>query len=133
MSKVEKEPQERIIRFVSISNWVILILFSLFSISFKSVLFSSGVIAGGLIVSVNFYFLSRTVRKAFNPSRLSSHQSVIAKYYIRFIISGIIIFLLLANDIVAPLGLVIGLSVVVTSFFLASILEIKKIIFKEAV
>ncbi|NCC88536.1 MAG: ATP synthase subunit I, partial [Clostridia bacterium] len=95
--------------------------------------FSSGIILGGLIVSINFHLLSRTVKKALVPDNLKSHQSVIAKYYIRFSISGVIIFLLLANDIVAPPGLLLGLSVVVASFFLASILEIKKIIFKEAV
>lgn len=126
-------PHGRIVRFVTISNWILLVLFSISSYPLKSIPFSAGIVFGGLLVSVNFHLLSKTIVKALTPPHLASHQSVIAKYYIRFLFSGIIIFLLLANDVVAPLGLIIGLSVVVTSFFLASILEIKKIIFKEAV
>ena len=55
------------------------------------------------------------------------------KYYIRFIISGVIIFLLIRQQVVNPVGLFIGLSVVVASITLATMVEIKHIIFKEAV
>ncbi|MGM0418480.1 MAG: ATP synthase subunit I [Thermodesulfobacteriota bacterium] len=132
-NNISKVPQARIVRFVALSNWVLLALFFIVSFSFYSFSVTAGVLLGGLIVSINFHLLSRTLKKALNPESPAGYQSVIAKYYIRFTVSGLIIFLLLANNIVAPLGLIIGLSVVVTSFFLASILEIKKIIFKEAV
>jgi hypothetical protein len=132
-SSMDKVPQVRIVRFVTVSNWVLLFLFTAASYPLKSFDFTSGIVLGGLIVSINFHLLLRTVKKALDPNNLKTHQSVIAKYYIRFTISGVIIFLLLANNIVAPPGLLLGLSVVVASFFLASILEIKKIIFKEAV
>ena len=56
----------------------------------------------------------------------------LAKYYLRFLVSGFVIFLLIAGGVVNPLGLVIGLSVVVMSIILATIREVKKIIFKEA-
>jgi len=58
---------------------------------------------------------------------------VIAKYYLRFMASAFVIFLLIAGGVVNPLGLVIGLSVVVVSIMMATIREVKKIIFKEAV
>ena len=77
--------------------------------------------------------LARTLRSALNPPHLSSHNVVIAKYYLRFIASGFIIFVLIAGRIVHPVGLVIGLSIVVLSIMLASVLEVKKLIFKEAV
>jgi hypothetical protein len=92
-----------------------------------------GILCGGLIVTVNFHLLARTLRRALKPPHLASHHVVIAKYYLRFIVSGFIIFLLIAGRVVDPLGLVIGLSVVVTSIILATIREVKKIIFKEAV
>ena len=130
---LKKVPQARIVRFVAVCNWVTLVLFFLSSFLVKSVSFSLGIVFGGLLVCINFHLLTKTIIKALTPPYIASYQSVIAKYYIRFGISGIIIFLLLANEVVAPLGLILGLSVVVTSFFLASILEIKKIIFKEAV
>jgi hypothetical protein len=53
---------------------------------------------------------------------------VLAKYYLRFTVSGFVIFLLIAGGVVNPLGLVIGLSVVVVSIILATIREVKKII-----
>jgi hypothetical protein len=61
--------------------------------------------------------------------------SIMAKYYMRFILSGIIIFLLISQGLVHPIGLFLGLSVVVASILLATALEIGKLIFqhKEAV
>jgi hypothetical protein len=43
-----------------------------------------------------------------------------------------VIFLLIAGRLVDPIGLVIGLSVVVVSIMLATVRELKKLIFKEA-
>jgi hypothetical protein len=57
---------------------------------------------------------------------------VLAKYYVRFALSGFVIFLLIAGRLVDPIGLVIGLSVVVVSIMLATVRELKKLIFKEA-
>ena len=54
------------------------------------------------------------------------------KYYVRFVVSGIIIFLLIQQRAVNPIGLFIGLSVVVVSIMLATVCELKKVIFKEA-
>jgi hypothetical protein len=49
------------------------------------------------------------------------------------VISGGIIFLLISKHIVHPLGLLAGLSVVVASMFLATVLELMRLFFKEAV
>ena len=83
-------------------------------------------------MTVNFHLLSRTLKKALSPSHLSSHNVVLAKYYIRFVVSGVIIFLLMQGHYVHPIGLIIGLSVVVVSIMAATAREIKKLIFKEA-
>jgi len=95
--------------------------------------FSLGIICGGLIVTINFHMLSRTLKNSFSPDRLASHNVILAKYYIRFVISGIIIFLLISNHIVNPIGLFIGLSVVVASIMLGTLIEFKKLFLKEAV
>lgn len=95
--------------------------------------FAFGMIAGGLIVTINFYLLGRTLKKALSPPHLSSHHAVLAKYYIRFIISGIIIFILIAGHFVNPIGLFIGLSIVVVSIMLATMVEFKNLFSKEAV
>jgi hypothetical protein len=95
--------------------------------------FARGIIFGGLIVTVNFHLLSRTLKKALTPPQISSHNVILAKYYIRFIASGFIIFVLISEKLVHPLGLILGLSVVVVSITLATMYELTKLIFKEAV
>jgi hypothetical protein len=125
--------QDRLIHFVVRANWVLLALAALGSLLLASPDVVRGIIAGGLIVTINFHLLSRTLKKALTPPHLASHHSVLAKYYIRFIISGIVIFVLISQHWVNPLGLFIGLSVVVASITLATFIEIKRLIFKEAV
>jgi len=100
--------------------------------------FAMGIILGGLIVAVNFHLLKRTLKTMFHPETVSERGrsvvgNVLVKYYIRFAISGVLIFLLISKHIVHPVGLLAGLSVVVASVFLATALELKKIFFKEAV
>ncbi|MDX1707432.1 MAG: ATP synthase subunit I [Desulfobacterales bacterium] len=125
--------QHRIIYFVTRANWI---LFGVASIA-GFVIFSrdvaSGIFFGGLLVTINFHLLAKTLKKALTPPHLASHNVVLAKYYLRFMISGFIIFLLIAGHIVHPVGLVIGLSIVVFSIVLATICEVKRLLFKEAV
>ncbi len=125
--------QQRLLKFITRTNWVLFFVASITGLIVSSPEFAKGIIFGGLIVTINFHMLSRTLKKALSPQKLSSHNVVLAKYYIRFIISGLIIFVLIAKHYVEPIGLFIGLSVVVASITLATMCELKKIIFKEAI
>ena len=125
--------QKRILTFVTRSNWILFLAASILGFMLLPADFAKGVLFGGLLVTVNFHLLARTLRKALTPPHLSSHNLVIAKYFLRFIGSGFIIFVLIAGNYVNPVGLVIGLSVVVVSIMLATLREISKLIFKEAV
>jgi ATP synthase I chain len=124
--------QQRILNFVTRANWVILAGSTAAGAALAPLDFALGILCGGLIVTINFHLLSRTLRGALTPPHLASHHVVIAKYYLRFLVSGFIIFLLIMSRAVNPVGLVIGLSVVVVSIILATIREVKKIICKEA-
>lgn len=125
--------QQRLLTFILRSNWILLILAAAVGYLKAPPGVTLGIIAGGLIVSVNFHLLYRTLKKSLTPPHLASPNVVLLKYYIRFIISGLIIFLLIAGNYVNPLGLFIGLSVVVASITLATLYEVKNTIFKEAV
>ena len=125
--------QERLLKFITRANWVLLLLSSILGLLFLPIDFTKGIIFGGLIVTVNFHLLYRTLKKALTPPHLSSHNVILAKYYFRFFVSGLILFFLIKGGYVAPLGLFIGLSVVVSSIMLATVLEVKKLIFKEAI
>ncbi len=133
------EIQKRIVDFVTASNWCLFIVATLFGFINTPFRFALGIMLGGLLVTVNFHLLKRTLKNAFkNPVKVVQDgrmllASVLVKYYIRFIISGVIIFLLISKDIVNPLGLLTGLSVVVASLFMATILELTRLFIKEAV
>jgi hypothetical protein len=125
--------QERILKFVTRANWVLFAGATVAGFAFTATDFALGIFFGALLVTVNFHLLARTLRRALTPPRLASHNLVLAKYYLRFLVSGFVIFLLIAGRVVHPVGLVIGLSVVVMSIILATMRELKKLIFKEAV
>ncbi len=127
------EIQKRILTFVTRSNWILFALASTASFIFLPADFGWGVLFGGLLVTANFHMLANTLRKALTPPHLSSHNVVIAKYYLRFIGSGFIIFILIAGKFVNPIGLILGLSIVVCSIMMATLREVTKLIFKEAV
>jgi len=125
--------QQRLLKFVIRSNWILFCFISLLGLSLSSPGVAKGIVCGGLIVTLNFHLMYRTLKKALSPSHLSSHAVVMAKSYVRFLASGIIIFLLISGHYVHPLGLFIGLSIVIASIAAATLCEIKRMIFKEAV
>jgi hypothetical protein len=126
------EIQKRILAFVTRSNWILFMVISILGFLLLPADFARGILFGGLLVTMNFHLLAKTLKKALTPPHLSSHNLIIAKYFLRFIGSGFIIFILIAGNYVNPLGLIVGLSVVVFSIMLATMCEIAKLIFKEA-
>ncbi len=127
------EIQNRILKSVLWGNWILLAIAGTAGLAFAPLNFTKGIVAGGLLVTVNFHLLYRTLKKSLTPPHLASHHVVLLKYYIRFFVSGIIIFLLISGGHVHPLGLFVGLSIVVASIVIATLGEVKKLIFKEAV
>ena len=125
--------EQRLIKFITITNWILFTIVSIAGYLITKPNFAKGIIFGGLIVTINFHMLYRTLKKAFRPPHLASHNVILAKYYLRFIVSGFIIFVLISKHYVNPIGLFIGLSVVVASIMLATICEVKKLFFKEAI
>ena len=132
------EDIHKIVVFVTKTNWILVLATSLLSLMAAPTEVSLGVLLGGLIVAINFQLLKKTIINSFRPEVVAEKGrslvgNVLVKYYIRFAISAGIIFVLISNHIVHPLGLLAGLSVVVASMFLATIRELTRLFFKEAV
>jgi len=123
---------QRLLAFVTRANWLLLLAAGVAGSLLASPAFATGIILGGLIVTVNFHLLARTLNKALRSPLAASSNSVLAKYYIRFAASGLLILLLIANRVVDPIGLCIGLSVVVASITMATVMEIRNLFTKEA-
>ncbi len=129
---------QKIVNFVTTSNWLLLLFGGMIGLALTPMKFAMGIIFGGLIVAINFHFLKKTLKSIFRPEVVSERgrsvvSNVLVKYYIRFAISGFLIFLLISKHIVHPLGLLAGLSMVVASMFLATVIELTRLFFKEAV
>jgi hypothetical protein len=124
--------EKGLLRFVTRTNWILFGLATIFGFALAPGRFAWGILAGGLIVTINFQLLYRSLNRAFTPPHVADVRIVLGKYYIRFLVSGAVIFVLIADHYVNPLGLIIGLSVVVTSMLIATVNEIRKILFKEA-
>ncbi|MCA1906623.1 MAG: ATP synthase subunit I [Desulfarculus sp.] len=90
-------------------------------------------LVGGLIALVNFGLLERTVRRALLPrERSSALRKVLIKYYLRFIATALVLFFLMRQGWVEPLGLLVGLSVVMLSILAWGVGQARKLS-KEAV
>jgi len=129
---------QKLIDFVTRTNWFLFVTVSLIGMIIAPEKVALGITLGGLIVAINFHLLKNTLKTMFRPEVVlergrSVVGNVLIKYYIRFGISAALILVLISKNIVHPLGLLLGLSVVVASIFVATAIELKKILFKEAV
>ncbi len=73
-----------------------------------------GVVVGGAIALTNYRLLQRTICRALLPREKKGVLGrVLAKYYLRFLATAVVLFFLVRQGWVEPLGLLVGLSVVV--------------------
>ena len=102
---------------LSYIHWSVLVLLGGISFFFMSNAFTMGVLIGGLLILLNFHVLQRSIRKIFSPhgSGKTKKALIIASYYLRFLIMGILIYFFVSTKLVHPIGLTIGLSIIVIS------------------
>ncbi len=114
-------------------NWVILLLLASVSYFLMSNNFTTGVIIGGLMAIANFHAFQHTIRQGFFPddTRKTGKVPVIAKYYLRLAAMGILIYLSLSQKWIDPVGLTVGLSIVVIGIVSLGILMIRTTFSKE--
>ncbi len=124
--------ERKLLRFITLTNWILFCVVTISGFILAPGAFAWGILAGGFIVTINFQLLYQSLKKALTPPNVGNSRVILGKYYIRFLASAVIIYVLISDHYVNPLGLIIGLSVVVTSIFIATFNEIRKIIFKEA-
>ncbi len=94
--------------------------------------FSLGILAGGVLAVVNFRFLHRSLKKQFGYGRRPSVMGVVGRSYLRFAATGVIILILLKFDLVNPIALLVGLSVVVLNLTLSGFSLARRALAKEA-
>jgi hypothetical protein len=123
-----------IIGFIKTFNWIALFVLGAVSFPLMGSSFTSGLIFGGLLIILNFSIFERSIRLAFSTSRGFRFRKVtaIAKYYIRLLFMGVVIFILLKQSWVHPVGLLLGLSIVVISIIGLGVKLLMNTISREA-
>ena len=127
--------KDKLLRQIKTNNWIFLLILGSLSSVFMSATFTLGVILGGLIIIANFSVLHHTIRSVFSDQGAMRGKkiSVIAKFYFRLAIMGLIIYILITNGWVNPLGLTVGLSIVIFSILNSGIRTAWKTSSREAI
>ncbi len=131
MNLIAKDPLQKKIE---IANWIILAIIFIPSLIFASFKFALGVLLGGFISIVNFYWMQRSLWGIFEKPAGNIRGAVIFKYFIRLALSAVVLYFLISAGTVSVIGLIIGLSVVVISIVQTVIINLtKKNFLKEVI
>lgn len=120
MNNIEKDlTQKRI----ETTNWIILTVLFISSLIFAPWKFALGILLGGFISIINFYWLGRNLQNGFKNlgDKGNVRGPVMVKYYIRLAITAVALYFLITGDTVNVAGLLVGLSVVVISIIITVI------------
>ena len=123
MNHIVKDPLQKRIES---ANWLILAVLFVPSFIFAPFKFYWGVLLGGLISILNFYGMGRGLRGILAKTPRAAKGSVMFKYYIRLVLTAVVLYFLIAYDIVDVIGLLIGLSVVVINIIFTLIATLAK-------
>lgn len=123
MNLIVKDPLQNKIEMV---NWIVLAVLFVSALILTSIKFSLGILLGGFISIVNFYWMERGLRDLFTKNSKSIKARIIVKYYIRLALIAIVLYFLIAYGTVNVIGLLIGLSVVVINIIITLITTMAK-------
>jgi hypothetical protein len=96
-------------------NWLILGMLLAASLPFLSVPLSTGILAGGLLAITAFAWLQRSLKRLLADAGPEAHKRYQSGYVVRLLALGAVLAVLIAIVKIDPVGLVLGLSVVVVN------------------
>lgn len=123
MNVTGKDPLQRRLE---ITNWILLAALLMGSLLVYSSRFSLGILCGGLISVINFHWLYRNLLSVFDKSLSRVKAALLVRFYVRLVVTAVILFLVISGDHVDVIGLVVGLSTVVVNIILTTILTLSR-------
>jgi hypothetical protein len=123
VNPIEKDTLQRRIK---ILNWITLGLLVTISLIFLSDDFTLGILLGGLISIVSFSWLQRDLRVVFRNLTSRAQSGIMFRYYIRFVVSAIAIYFIIAKTTADVIGLLIGLSIVIVNIVLSLLIGLSE-------
>jgi hypothetical protein len=128
VNPIEKVPLQKKLE---ITNWIVLAVLLLGSSFFLSFRFSLGILLGGLISILNFYWLHQNLRNTFQRLMDGAKSSILFKYCIRLAVTAVILYFIIVYRVADVLGLLLGLSIVVINIVFTVIMTFHKKTFEE--
>ncbi len=110
---VTMEADDRLLVELAQRNWIILVVLVLISLLWQSLPITMGVLAGGVLVIINYRWLGRSLFKVLGNPVPGAEKGFKRNYMFRLVFIASSIYLLLVRGEVHPLALAVGLSVVV--------------------
>ncbi|MDA8126667.1 MAG: ATP synthase subunit I [Deltaproteobacteria bacterium] len=123
MNLTEKDPLQKRLEW---TNVILLALLVVLSLLLRSPRFSLGVLCGGLISILNFHGLYRNLRSVFSKHLHRAKAALMVRYYLRLVLTALILYWVISQALVDVIGLVIGLSIVVLNIILTTVLVLSK-------
>ena len=123
MSLREKDPLQKRLE---ITNWIILAVVLVISLSLGSTHFSLGILCGGLISVINFHWLYRNLLSVFTTHADRPGKALLIRYYFRLALTAFVLYWVISGRLVDVIGLLIGLSVVFMNIVLTTVCVLSK-------
>ncbi len=115
---------EKLLWRIELASAILLPAFTAAALVWCSWKFAAGVLLGGGIVILSFQVLKWQLRRAIQkPGGLPTKAGLFLSYYLRFLGTLFLVFLVLYLGLATPLPFLIGLSVMVLSMILVGAFE----------
>ena len=117
---------ENIFAYLAAANWVLLAVLSVAGILFGSITFAGGIVAGGLLAILNFYWLLSVLRRVLQMPVKEAGRFAQARYLLRLSILAIIIWVLIRFTSISIFGLIVGLSITVINIVVLALYKVAR-------
>lgn len=113
--------EDNLFTVLSLGSWLTMLLFALAGGLFGSARFAGGVMAGGLLVIANFYWLRNILERFLQVPGQQAVRFVQLRYLLRLALISVAIYFLIVRTGISIFGLILGLSVVVVNIFILTL------------
>jgi hypothetical protein len=116
-----KITDDNIVTVLSSGSWVLLAVMALAGWLLVSRHFAGGMLAGGVLAIVNFYWLHSILRRTLLLPKGKAQRFAMSRYLLRLVLIGLVTWLMIDRFKIDTLGLLVGLSVLVINIFALTI------------
>lgn len=112
-----KITDDNIVTVLHAGSWLLLAVMAFAGWLLVSLHFATGILCGGVLAIVNFYWLQSILRRALQLSKGKAQRFAMLRYLLRLGIIGFVTWFMIVHFKIDIIGLLLGLSVLVINIF----------------